>query len=367
MTSLYIHIPFCAKKCLFCSFVIAVGQAHRVDDYLNALEREAGNHRGAEVASVYFGGGTPSFLSEAQWERLAAIVRRNFVSRPQSEWTVEANPDSIDVSKARLLKDLGVNRLSLGIQSLNDRYLKFLGRVHDADGARRAFDQVRSAGFGNVNLDLMYAFPGQTPQEIEEDVRAIAALNSEHLSLYTLTVEEKSRFHVEGVKLDDTERLARHYELVRELLEGSGVRQYEVSNFCRGEHRSRHNLNYWQGGDYIGLGVGAHAHAGGRRSWNVSKFQDYLTRISQTGEAVEGFEDLPPQTRLMELVVFGLRMNEGIVLTEAENKIGSRVAAEKLERIGQFIDDGFLLEEGERLKTTAKGRLVLDELSSRLI
>jgi oxygen-independent coproporphyrinogen-3 oxidase len=295
------------------------------------------------------------------------MVRDNFVCAPGSEWTVEANPESIDDSKARFLKSLGVNRMSLGVQSLNDRYLKFLGRAHDASGARQAFEQVRSAGFGNINLDLMYAFPGQTPQEIEDDVRAIAALGSEHLSLYSLTIEEKSRFHAEGVKLDDGERLAGHYELVRGFLEDAGVRQYEVSNFCRGTHRSQHNLNYWQGGDYIGLGVGAHAHSAGRRSWNVSKLQDYLTTTAETGKAVESFEDLAPQTRLMELVVFGLRMNDGIVITELESKIGTKVAAEKIERLDHFVNDGFLLREGGRLKVSDKGRLVLDELSSRLV
>jgi oxygen-independent coproporphyrinogen III oxidase len=367
MTSLYVHIPFCTKKCLFCSFVIAVGQSHRVDDYISALDKEAQTHGRASISSVYFGGGTPSFLNEGQLERLTSQISRNFSCEPASEWTIETNPEGLTASKAKLLKKLGFTRVSLGVQSLNDRYLKFLGRAHDRARALEAFGHLRDAGFDNVNLDLMYAYPGQTPEEVTEDVREIASLQSEHLSLYSLTVEEKSRFYAEGMKLDDDERLAGHYVLVCKLLEEAGVHQYEVSNFCRGERRSRHNMHYWQGGDYIGLGVGAHAHVKGRRSWNVSKLQDYFARVGDRGEAVEGFEDLSPETRLMELVVFGLRMNEGIVPGELERKIGFPLSQEKKERIEQFVRDGFLEREGERLRVSPRGRLILDEISSRLI
>jgi oxygen-independent coproporphyrinogen-3 oxidase len=367
MTSLYIHIPFCTKKCLFCSFVIAVGQSHRVDEYIDALSREAEKYKGALVSSVYLGGGTPSFLNEDQLARLITMARRNFDCLPDAEWTIEANPEGVTVAKAKFLKSAGINRVSLGVQSVDERYLRFLGRTHDRQTAFKAFADLREAGFNNINLDLMFAFPGQTPQEIAQDVKAVADLQSEHLSLYSLTIEEKSRFYAEGLKLDEDSRLAEHYTLVCELLETAGVRQYEVSNFCRGNQRSRHNLNYWQGGDYIGLGVGAHAHSQGRRWWNVSKLQEYLGRINDKGEAVEDFEELTPLTRLMELVVFGLRMNDGIIVEELEKKIGIPLPAGKQERISQFIADGFLAREGERLKVAAKGRLVLDELSSRLI
>jgi oxygen-independent coproporphyrinogen III oxidase len=367
MSSLYIHIPFCTKKCLFCSFVIAVGQAHRVDDYIDALSQEVKKYSGAKISSVYFGGGTPTFLNETQLGRLIQMVRANFICEPDAEWTIEANPEGLDPSKARFLKSIGINRVSLGVQSVNERYLRFLGRVHDRAAALRAFDELRAAGFANINVDLMFAFPGQTPEEIAHDVTTIAALGSEHVSLYSLTIEEKSRFYAEGLKLDEDSRLAEHYVLVGNLLEKAGVRQYEVSNFCRGNHQSRHNLNYWQGGDYIGLGVGAHGHERGRRSWNVSKLQEYLGRIQSKGEAVEDFEELTPLTRLMEMVVFGLRMNEGIVLKDLEQKIGLSLPSEKHERIDQFIKDGFLLNEGGRLKVSPSGRLILDELSSRLI
>jgi oxygen-independent coproporphyrinogen III oxidase len=367
MTSLYVHIPFCIKKCLFCSFVIAVGQGHRVDDYLDALAQESQPHKGAKVSSVYLGGGTPSFLSEMQLERLVKMIRDHFDCAADAEWTIETNPEGIHKEKAVLLRTLGFNRVSLGVQSVNERYLKFLGRNHSADAAFKAFHDLRSAGLDNINVDLMFAFPGQTPDEIACDVNAIAGLQSEHMSLYSLTVEEKSRFYAENLKLDEEGRLADHYTLVCDLLDKHGLRQYEVSNFCRGDKRSRHNLNYWQGGDYIGLGVGAHAHTSGRRSWNVSKLQDYFARIAQGGEALESFEDLTLETRLMELVIFGLRMNEGIVLEDVQKKIGMPLPPEKVQRIDQFIKDGFLIQENARIKVSPNGRLILDELSSRLV
>ncbi len=365
--SLYVHIPFCAKKCLFCSFAIAVGQGHRTLDYIGALEKEAARYKGARVSTVYLGGGTPSFLNEKELERLAGLVRRNFICGPDSEWTIEANPESLDLSKAKFLKSLGMNRLSLGVQSLSDRYLKFLGRNHDRNGALRAYDHARKAGFDNINLDLMFDFPEQTSDELTQDVQAMTALESEHVSLYSLTIEENSRFFAKQLKLDDEERLAAHYVLICELLEKAGVCQYEVSNFCSDRRASQHNMNYWNGGSYIGLGVGAHGYLDHRRFWNVSRLQDYFSGVDASGEAVEGFENLTPQTRLMERVLFGLRMNDGICLQDIEQSAGVTLTVERSKMIDDFVNDGFFVREGTRIKTSMKGRLVLDELSSRLI
>lgn len=365
--ALYVHVPFCARKCLFCSFAIAVGQGHRTGDYIEALEKEAMRYRGMPITTVYFGGGTPSFLSEKELECLTAMVRRSFLCEPDTEWTMEANPESFDPSKAKFLKSLGINRLSLGVQSFNNRYLKFLGRNHDKDGALQAYDHARKAGFENVSLDLMFAFPGQTSDEITEDVQAMIALESEHISLYSLTIEENSRFFAKQLKLDDEERLAAHYVLISELLEKAGVRQYEISNFCREGRASQHNMNYWNGGSYIGLGVGAHGYLDHRRFWNVSKLPDYFSRVEAAGEAIEGFEELAPQTRLMERVLFGLRMNDGICIQDIEKSVGEKLTPERSQMVDDFVKDGFFVRDGARIRTSMKGRLVLDELSSRLI
>jgi len=245
------------------------------------------------------------------------------------------------------------------VQTMDDRYLKFLGRGHDASMAQKAYGILREADFANINLDLMYAFPGQTPEELETDVRAISLLDSEHLSLYTLTIEPNSRFYATQMKLDDDEKLARQYLLIARVLIEYGFKQYEVSNFSRPGFQSVHNTNYWLGNEYIGLGVGAHGFTGRRRYWNTSNLQDYIKRAGGGGQVIEGFEDLTDLQLIMEKVLFGLRMNAGISW--------DLIPSAKKDQIQEWIKDGFLLHEQGNLKTTDRGRLVLDELSSRLI
>lgn len=355
VSSLYIHIPFCSHKCLFCSFAIAVAQMHYADDYLNRLEKEAEHYRGAHLDTVYIGGGTPSLLSVEQLERLIHIVHQYFSLNDHYEMTMEANPDSIDETKAQALKHLGVNRISLGIQSLNDHYLKFLGRRHSAAQARTAYALLRDKGFDNINVDFMYAFPSQTTEELHTDLAVMSSLGSEHLSLYTLTIEPPSRFHIQAVKLDEEEKIARHYQEAVAILKEYDFQQYEISNFAKEGFQSRHNKNYWQGGEYIGLGMGAHGFIDNRRYWNVSKFHEYLHGT----DAVAGFEELPHEARTMEKVLFGLRMNDGVDM--------GLIPRNKMTLIDHFLKQGFLTIENLRLKATAQGRLVLDELSSRLI
>ena len=363
--SLYLHIPFCIRKCLFCSFVIAVGQEHRREEYVGALINEIKNNEGKNIKTIYFGGGTPSMLDEDHLDRLMNALREKFSFQNEIEITIEANPESINRAKARFLKERGFNRVSLGVQSMNDRYLKFLGRNHDARMARDAYHILREAGVVNINLDLMYGFPGQTQEELQEDVRHISLLGSEHLSLYTLTIEPNSRFFVSQMKLDDDEKLAEQYVVIGHVLREDGFEQYEISNFSKPGFESVHNKNYWRGGSYIGLGVGAHGFTGRRRYWNTSNLQDYIRR-SGSGEQViggpnviEGYEDLTEEQLIMEKVLFGLRMNEGIPW--------DLVPAARQKLIQTWIKDGFLLLEAGQLKTTNRGRLILDELSARLI
>jgi oxygen-independent coproporphyrinogen III oxidase len=358
-TSLYIHIPFCSRKCLFCSFVIAVGQEHRREEYVNALINEMKKNKGRRIETIYFGGGTPSMLDENHLDVLMDAIKNNFSFQNDIEITIEANPESINRTKARFLKTKGFNRISLGVQSINDRYLKFLGRNHDASMAREAYRILREAGFANINLDLMYAFPGETKEELEEDARAISMLGSEHLSLYTLTIEPNSRFYATQMKLDDDEKCADQYIRIGRILREYGFGQYEVSNFAKPGFESAHNKNYWLGSPYIGLGVGAHGFTGRRRYWNTSNLQDYMQRIARGEETIDGFEDLTDTQLSMEKVLFGLRMNEGISW--------DLVPSIKHEQIRTWIKDGFLLLEKQCLKTTDRGRLILDELSARLI
>ena len=367
ITSLYIHIPFCRSKCLFCSFTIAVAAEKHINAYLNCLEKEAAHYRGSEVCTVYIGGGTPSLLENEQLERLVVIIKENFKFTPHAEFTLEANPATFDYAKAKRMYRLGINRISLGVQSLNDKYLTFLKRPHKAVDAQIAYGDLRQAGFDNINLDLMYSFPQQTLKDIENDVRAIAAFGSEHLSLYALTVEEGSRFYSQHIHLPGPARRAHHYARVAELLLAQGFEQYEISNFSKKGKQSRHNRIYWQGQNYIGLGVGAHSHKSGERFWNVTSLRLYMQLLAEGKMPVAGKEKLSSQEQFMETLLFGLRMNEGVIVEQLEKRFDCRLPGEKKDLMSQFITAGFLLEENHRLKTTLKGRLVLDELSARLI
>jgi len=357
--SLYVHIPFCARKCLFCSFVIAVGQEHRREEYVKALINEMQMHRGKNLQTIYFGGGTPSSLDEKHFDELMSEIRKNFTLNKNVEITFEANPESINFQKAKFLKSLGFTRVSLGLQSTKDRFLKFLGRNHDASLGQRAYEGLREAGFDNINVDLMYGFPGESVDELREDVQAIGGLGSEHLSLYSLTIEPNSRFFITQVKLDDEERLAQQYSLIAPLLSAHGFEQYEISNFSKPGFQSAHNKNYWLGGAYLGVGMGAHGFDGRRRSWNVSQLKEYLQRADRPQELMEDYEDLTDEQLLMEKILFGLRMNQGID--------AALIPANRQTKIKEFMAEGFLFLESQCLKVTDKGRLVLDELSSRLI
>lgn len=338
-----------------------------MDEYLDCLKKEAEGYRGHFVSTVYLGGGTPSMLSIQQIERLIKIISQAFEVAGNCEWTIEANPESLDLEKAKFLKSTGITRVSLGTQSLNNRYLKFLGRCHDAAGAVAAYETLRKAGHANISLDLMYAFPDQTEEELKQDIAGLLALKSEHLSLYTLTIEEPSRFYAQKLQLPETEIQGRYYSLVIEELARGGFKQYEVSNFARPGFQSRHNLNYWQGGNYIGLGVGAHSHENGRRWWNVARTNQYMAAVQQDQKIVEGLEELTPRQRLMERLLFGLRMNEGIDPLALQKECGSEFEPLTQQKIADFIKEGFLFKAGRNLQTSAKGQLMLDEICSRLL
>jgi len=292
MQSLYIHIPFCQKKCFYCSFVVSVGQEHQIDEYIDGLENEALNYRNTEIDTIYFGGGTPSYLNNAQLQRLINFIFKIFNINKNCECTIEINPEAFDLKKAKLLKSLGINRVSLGVQSFNDQVLKYLGRCHDSKTAINAYDVLRKAGFNNISIDLMYSFPNQTLSQIEQDVKAVTKLQCEHISLYSLMIEENSRFYTQKVHLNNDDQSAEYFKFVIGSLETNNFHQYEISNFAKPKKESIHNLNYWQGGDYIGLGIGAHSHQEGKRAWNVSKLSDYFMRIKNNESPIDGSETL---------------------------------------------------------------------------
>ncbi len=364
--TIYVHIPFCQKKCFFCSFAVAVSQLSRSNEYLEKLEREAALYSGREVGSIYVGGGTPSCL-EADgivdlWHKMYSCFR----PAPQCEKTFEANPESLDEEKVSCLADLGVTRISLGVQSLNDMRLAFLGRTHTRQDALRAFALLRSFGFANINVDFMYGFPQQSSAELARDLDEVLELGSEHVSVYSLTVEDRSLFFARKLAVD-SDAQAEAYEYIRGRLAAAGLRQYEVSNFARPGFESSHNLNYWRGGEYIGLGMAAHSYLAGRRFWNADTLPLYLRMMDEKGNALAGEEKLEGVRKLTEVFLFGLRMNEGVDLGAWERRIGVELPQDRKEALESFIEMGFLEETDDRIRVTDRGRLVLDEIAARIV
>ncbi len=307
--------------------------------------------------TIFFGGGTPSALSVPQLEFLLLGLRRQLDLSKLREWTLEMNPATVSLEKAQLLRELGVNRISMGVQSWDAQVLKSLGRVHTVSQAEKSYELLREARFDNVNLDLMFAVPGQTESALKESLKRTVQLDPQHISAYCLTYEEDTEFlrrlkaglyeQHEGVE-------ARMFELVMETLEIGGYTQYEISNYAQASYECLHNLAYWEGADYLGLGPSAWSTVGLRRWKNVSDTRRYVELIQACGDAADVVEPLTPGTRRAERLAFGLRTNRGI----------ARSAVRGAEcDIRAMIDAGLLREQGTRIVTTRKGRLLVDEIA----
>ncbi len=335
---------------------------------MSALDEEAARYDGTRVASVYVGGGTPSFLDRSLLRRVTTLVRRRFRLPSGCEWTLEWNPEDVDEEKAALLVDAGVSRMSLGVQTFSGRILRELGRPHDGDSALRACELLRRSGCRSLNIDLMIGLPGQRLSDLRADLNRVADLGCEHVSLYALTLEAPSRFERHPPSGLPSETTGAHqYDMARLALGRIGLRQYEVGNFARPGYASIHNRNYWRGGDYIGLGMGAHSHRGGRRTWNVGRFVEYLQRMAEGRSPVAGGEVLAAERRFIETLVFGLRMTEGVDLAALERCCGWRLDEERCRLIDLFVARGLLERRGSLVRPTFRGMRLLDELAVRLI
>jgi len=367
MNAVYFHIPFCRKKCFYCSFVVAVAQQHHISDYTAALCAQLGVCEGRIASSVYFGGGTPSQLPMEDFQKINDQLRKSFVVDNQGEYCVEINPEDATREKLQCYRDSGVSRISIGVQTFQEHYLRSLGRVHSAAQAKEAYETARCAGFSNISVDLMYGFPGQTISEIEQDLKMLCGLDCDHVSLYSLTIEPGSKFYRQSAAstntVTDMDAGTEQYLFVRDYLVRHGFDHYEVSNFSKRGHASHHNLNYWRGGNYLGFGVAAHSHQEGHRWWNVKGVRDYIKRVEQGKSVVEGEEFLSSSKRLSEALVFGLRMMAGVSLPELTARYGCDFSEEQKNMIATFCRDGFLRLEQGTVRATDKGLLVLDDIS----
>jgi oxygen-independent coproporphyrinogen III oxidase len=328
---LYVHLPFCAHRCGYCDFVTLVGRRDGHGAYVQALLRELRLERGhlAEtVETVFLGGGTPTFTEPAALATLLAALP------PAEEVTVEANPETVTPELARLLREGGVTRVSLGVQSFDARLLAVLERQARPDDVRRAFYHLRDARFDNISLDLIYGIPGQSPADLERDLGKALALAPEHLSCYELEAKPGTRFtHAWGEELTrQAEAMEGYFELVVETLVGAGYRWYETANFCRDGRRARHNLGYWWGRDYLGIGIGAVSTVGGVRWRNAPKLGAYLSALGEGRRPPREVEALDEATRLRERLLLGLRLDEPLRLVDLPEAIDVDAVA-RLERL----------------------------------
>ena len=377
MAGLYIHIPFCTRACPYCDFSFELLKDGRVDRLLAALEKEAGR-RGREspwdgevIDTVFLGGGTPTCLTDPQLERVFGMIHGHFRVDPRAEITVEANPDTIRVSKLRRLRRLGVNRISIGVQSFSDDVLRNLGRSHTADQAALAIDRAREAGFERINIDLMFGVPGQAPPDWEDTLDRTVRHDPDHVSVYGLTIEpgtEFARLEKEGLlDLPDEDRHVGCYYRALDRLTGAGYRHYEISNLSKPGAECRHNVSCWNGGDYLGLGPSAHSHAGGRRTANARGLAGYLSAMEERGEAVDMDETLSVDERIHEYILLGLRSIEGMDTRAFRDRYGDEAMGRRMTAIRRLAGEGLLAERGARLCLTRKGLALADSVCASLM
>ena len=315
IAGLYIHIPFCRVKCRFCAFAAYPGRFADVPRYLEALRKDIASLTPVRLDTLYFGGGTPTILSPSDWRFLFESIRRTFATIAGAEVSVECNPDDASPDLLSALRGLGVNRLSLGLQSTQDHHLRTLGRLHDYARFERAWMDARVAGFTNLNIDLMYGLPGQTMDEWKETLDRVLVLGPEHLSAYALTVEEKTAFGFRNVESDD-DLQADMYETLAGRMEGAGFLHYEISNFAKPGCECRHNLKYWRNEDCLGAGVSAAWYRDGVRRKNTENLTDYMEAENDGRSPVVEAVELSEPERVGENLMLGLRTRNGAALTD---------------------------------------------------
>lgn len=369
----YLHIPFCRARCRYCDFNTFAGLEQLIPEYTHSLLSELESWRALSLPakSLYFGGGTPSLLP---CENLRLILRACYSSFniiEGAEVTIEANPGTITDGYLNEVRKIGVNRLSLGVQSFDDSLLNILGRIHHAVAAREAFIEVRKAGFDNINLDLIYGLPTQTLKQWGSSLEEAIELGSEHLSLYALTLEEGTPLCADinsnKISAPDSDLAADMYELAEDRLDRAGYAHYEISNWAKPKRESRHNLNYWQNGTYIGIGAGAHSYFNGERFWNAAHPLEYIRRIKERGKAFAGKEFISPEIERADYIILRLRLLDGLDLQEFKIRYGSDIRELYGDEIS-FSKETVLLEEVDgKLRLTPKGRLLGNEVFQRFL
>ena len=353
MNGIYIHIPFCKRKCAYCDFVSYADKEQLTDAYLDALLREMTRYRGEKADTIFIGGGTPSILTADQIKRLCKMVFDNFDIAADYEFTTEANPGTLDERKIAAMLESGINRISVGVQSFNDDELKTIGRIHNADTAYNTILNLKKAGFNNINLDLMTALPNQTMDSLKNTLKPAASLPVTHISAYSLIIEDgtplEKAYSTGELKLPTEDEDREMYSYTIDYLAANGFDQYEISNFARKGYECRHNIKYWTFSPYIGLGVAAHSFDGESRSYNTDDLEQYIQGSEKQTVS------LTKKDKISEFIITGLRMNNGISTEKFKNLFGEDIESIYGFELIKFMNLGLIQKNGDRYFLTRKG------------
>lgn len=363
---LYIHIPFCVKKCAYCDFLSGPASRERIEEYIQALKKEIESYRkfaeDYEVSTVFFGGGTPSLLSSEQMEMIMGAIKHIFLLQENAEITMEANPGTVTEERLKAYKKAEINRLSFGLQSAKNEELTILGRIHTFEEFLESYEIARKAGFSNINVDLISAIPKQTLESWEETLTTIIELEPEHISAYSLIVEEGTPFaelYGEDGKweemLPDEEEERNMYRKTEEMLQRAGYHRYEISNYAKRGYECRHNLGYWDRTEYLGLGLGASSFLNQTRFHNTEDMERYLKNAKEHENIHEEIEHLKVQEQMEEFIFLGLRKMKGIAETEFDEAFGTDIWECYGKNIRRVIQNGLLEQENGYLRLTKKG------------
>ena len=352
MRSAYIHIPFCARKCLYCDFNSFDDKQNLIEEYVDALILEIKRHNIEEVATIYIGGGTPSFIEAKHITKILSVLPL----KSASEITIEVNPGTVDYNKLIEYKTAGINRVSIGLQTTNNEILKEIGRIHTLEEFENAYNLVREAGFENVNVDLMFGLPHQDLDIFRESVEYLLKLNPEHISSYSLILHERI---FENLPSDEEEREMYHYLVER--LKKAGYKHYEISNFCKDGYESKHNMAYWKQKEYYGFGAGASSYLDGKRYTNISNLNEYIEKIKIDKEVSIIEEEETIDSKINEYMMLGLRLVDGINIQEVNEKFGIDVLERYKESLSKLINLGLIelqhrdIDAKEYIVLTTKG------------
>jgi len=370
--ALYIHIPFCISKCIYCDFNSIIVQSQVVDEYLDAIRSELQAINGEySFTTVYIGGGTPTVLNEIQLSKLLNTISEHVDISNIREYTIEANPGTLNDEKILALKNSQVNRISVGVQSFNDKYLKLLGRIHSAKEAKDILFNLRENGFENISIDLIYGYPAQTLNEWKMDLNECLKLSPVHISAYCLSYERGTPL----VGMMDTGKLIRlseeeelkMYERTNDFLSNKGYLRYEISNFAKPGRECLHNTVYWENREYVGIGAGAFSYINGERYCKIKNVKEYISTVKSKKSLICFSEKLPQEKRASEILIMALRMTSGISKKEFFNRSGLDLTELFGKQVNMLTQAGLINFDDERIKLTRKGLTVADSVMMEFV